>query len=132
MDLLNDIEFVGQLALGLFLAIIYLQSGLDKVFDWKGNKSWLEGHFQKSFLSGVVVPMLGVITLVEIITGAFALCGVVCLLWCSDESCIYYALLLSLASLLMLLFGQRIAKDYDGSKTIAIYFGVSLLGLLFF
>lgn len=132
MEFLYNYETMGQLAIGGFLAIIFLQSGLDKVIDWKGNLSWLEGHFKNSILSSGVKPMLFVVTIAELATGLFALCGIVCLLWCSDSSCIYYALLLSLASLLMLLFGQRVAKDYEGAKTIVIYFAVSLLGLFFF
>ena len=132
MEHFQDFEFVGQLSVGIFLAIVFLQSGLDKVFDWKGNLSWLKGHFANSPLTGFVAPMLGIVTIMEIVTGAFALCGIVCLLWCNDGNCIYYGVLLSLASLLMLLFGQRLAKDYDGAKTIAIYFAVSLIGLMFF
>lgn len=132
MEQLGDIEFIGQLALGGFLAIVFLQSGIDKIMDWQGNLSWLKGHFEKSILSGMVIPMLGIITLLEVVTGAVALYGIICLIWCADSWCIYYALLLALLSLLMLLFGQRIAKDYEGAKTIVIYFGVCLLGLLFF
>jgi len=132
MGQLGDIEFVGQLAIGVFLAIVFLQSGIDKIVDWKGNLSWLKGHFEKSVLSGLVAPMLGVITILEVATGAVAICGIVCLIWCQNSWCIYYALILALLALLMLLFGQRLAKDYEGAKTIVIYFGVCLLGLLFF
>ena len=35
-----------------FLAILFLQSGLDKVFDWKVNLEWLKGHFADSILAG--------------------------------------------------------------------------------
>lgn len=132
MEQLMEFEFIGQLAIGLFLSIVFLQSGLDKIFDWKGNKTWLNDHFSKSPLAPFVSSLLGVVTVMEVITGALALCGVVCLFLCSSASCIYYSVLLSLATYLMLIFGQRVAKDYDGAKTIAIYFGVSLFSLLFF
>ena len=42
----------------LLVAILFIQSGLDKVFDWKGNMDWLTGHFSKTFLSGFVWIML--------------------------------------------------------------------------
>lgn len=132
MEFLKSPEVIGQLAIGLFIAIVFLQSGVDKVVDWKGNLSWLQGHFKDSILSGIVSPMLAVVTIAEIITGLFAVCGVVCLVWCKDASCIQYSVALGLLSLLMLIFGQRIAKDYDGAKTIAIYFGVLLVSLLLF
>ncbi len=132
MENLQNMEFIGQLSIGIFLSIVFLQSGLDKVFDWKGNLSWLRGHFKDSLLSNLVTPMLAVVTIMEVATGAFAICGSFCLLFCNDGGCIYIGILLSLASLLMLLFGQRMAKDYDGARTLVIYFGVSLIGLLFF
>jgi hypothetical protein len=34
----------------------------------------------------------------------------------------FYGAILSCITLLLLLFGQRIAKDYDGARTIVIYF----------
>jgi hypothetical protein len=30
------------------VAILFIQSGLDKVFDWAGNLGWLKGHFEKT------------------------------------------------------------------------------------
>jgi lipopolysaccharide export LptBFGC system permease protein LptF len=35
-----------------------------------------------------------------------------------------------LVSLLLLLFGQRLAKDYDGARTIVIYFIPAVIGFL--
>lgn len=132
MERLSDFQFIGQLATGLFLSIVFLQSSLDKIFDWKGNLEWLKGHFAKTILSSVVVPMLATLTLVELAAGIVSLCGVGCLLICGDPSCILYGVEIALAAFLMLLFGQRIAKDYAGAQTIAIYFGVTLISLLFF
>jgi hypothetical protein len=34
----------------------------------------------------------------------------------------FYGAIFSSITLLMLLFGQRLAKDYDGARTIVIYF----------
>ena len=48
-----------------FLAILFLQSGLDKVFDWKGNLEWLKSHFAKSILGKVVPILLGIITFLK-------------------------------------------------------------------
>jgi len=33
--------------------------------------------------------------------------------------------------LLVLLFGQRVSKNYDGAKTIAIYFILAMIGISF-
>ena len=42
-----------------FLAILFLQSGLDKVFDWKVNLEWLKSHFANSILGNVVPDFVG-------------------------------------------------------------------------
>jgi hypothetical protein len=40
-----------------------------------------------------------------------------------------YACMVSCITLLLLLFGQRVAKDYDGARTIVIYLIPALLGV---
>ncbi len=132
MEILNDVTSIAQLSISLFLSIVFLQSGFDKIFNYADNLNWIKDHFRKTFLSPIVTPMFIALTLVEVLTGCFAAVGIFCILLFEDYSCTYTGLLLSLLSYIMLIFGQRIAQDYDGAKTIAIYFGVSLLGLLFF
>ena len=106
----------------LFTAITFLQSGLDKIFDWSGNLNWLTGHFKGSFL-GRMVPMLLVIILILALYGIFMLW-----LYAQAETALW-ALVLAGVTLLMLLFGQRIAKDYAGAFTICGYFLVVILGI---
>jgi len=132
MEYFLEPQTIGQFTIAVFIAIVFLQSGIDKVIDWKGNLSWLKDHFAKSPLANIVTPMLAVVTIAEIATGLMALCGIYCIVACKDATCIKYAVSLGLLSLLMLLFGQRIAKDYEGAKTITIYFGVLLISLLLF
>ena len=43
-----------RIFVSLFLAILFLQSGIDKVVDRRGNLEWLKGHFAKSPLAGMV------------------------------------------------------------------------------
>jgi len=132
-DLINVFITTSSLVdglIGIFWAILFLQSGLDKVFDWKGNLGWLKGHFEKSFLSAFVTPMLATLTIIELLAGTVSLFGIFYLFLSGSNNFIYLGVLLSLVSILMLFFGQRIAKDYDGAKTIAIYFGIALLSLL--
>ena len=43
----------------LFVAILFIQSSLDKVFDWKGNVEFLTEHFSKTFLAGTVPMKIG-------------------------------------------------------------------------
>ena len=125
----DDLDII-KVAIGLFWSILFLQSGVDKVIDWKGNASWLSSHFEKSILKGVVTPMLGMLTLVELLAGGLSLAGVVQVILSGKTYWLSLGVITSIAALLMLFFGQRLAKDYDGAKTIAIYFGVALLSCM--
>lgn len=118
-----------RLAVAVTLAILFLQSGLDKVVDRKGNLEWLTGHFAKSPLAALVSPMLGIITLVEIAAGLCSALGVLTLLFTGNRSLAAVGALLSIAALLMLFFGQRIAKDYAGAAALVPYFILASAGL---
>lgn len=106
----------------LLVSILFIQSGLDKIFDWRGNLDWLTGHFSKTFLSGMVPMMLGTITLMETATGFLSAAGIVYFLITGSLNLIFYASVLGAASILALFFGQRIAKDYPGAAVLIPYF----------
>jgi len=118
-----------ELLLMLFILITFLQSGIDKVVDWKGNVGWLKGHFEKSILAGTVPLLLGIILVLELICGLLAIGGIYQLVSDGVKTMAIYASLLSGLTLLMLLFGQRVAKDYAGALTIVCYFMVIIIGL---
>ena len=106
----------------LLVSILFIQSALDKVFDWKGNIEWLTGHFSKTFLRGTVAPMLGTITLMELATGFLSAAGFVYFIITNSTVLIFYASILGAASIVALFFGQRIAKDYAGAAVLIPYF----------
>ena len=115
-----------QLLCAVFLAILFLQSGLDKVVDWKGNLGWLTGHFSKSPLKGVVTPMLAVITLMELAAGALSALGALMLLFNGNPFIAHLGAVVSSLSLLALFFGQRMAKEYAGAAVLVPYFIVAV------
>ena len=112
-----------------FLAILFLQSGLDKVFDWKGNLGWLTGHFAKSPLRGMVPLMLGTLTLMELAAGAVCAAGLVALVVTGSATLAFWGALLSAVSLIALFFGQRMAKEYAGAAVLVAYFLLSLVAV---
>lgn len=111
----------------IFLAITFIQSGYDKVVDWKGNVEWLKGHFSNSILKNQVPAALLLILMLEIISGAFSVIGIIEILVNEGTQFAFYAAAISAITLLLLLLGQRIAKDYDGARTIVIYFVPTVL-----
>jgi len=106
----------------MLVSILFIQSGLDKVFDWKGNLEWLTGHFSKTFLSGMVPPMLATITLMELATGFLCVVGIIYFFVAGSTVLIFYASILGAASIVALFFGQRVAKDYAGAAVLIPYF----------
>ncbi len=106
----------------LLVAILFIQSGLDKVFDWRGNLHWLTGHFSKTFLRGTVAPMLATITVMELATGILSVVGIVYFLATASTVLIFYASILGALSVVALFFGQRVAKDYAGAAVLIPYF----------
>jgi hypothetical protein len=120
---------LGRLAVAAFLAILFLQSGIDKIVDRKGNLEWLTGHFSKSPLASLVVPMVTIITLIEISAGALCALGVPVLLFTGSRNLVMLGTLLAILALLMLFFGQRMAKDYAGAAALVPYFILAIAGL---
>ncbi len=111
-----------EILLLLFLIITFLQSGIDKVFHWNGNLIWLKQHFADTPLKDLVPILLAIILLAEMASGTLCATGIYQLLIMGTNTLALYGAILSCTTLLMLLFGQRMAKDYDGAKTIAVYF----------
>ncbi|MBT8321110.1 MAG: DoxX family protein [Eudoraea sp.] len=114
-------EHLTETLLLLFLAITFLQSGLDKILDWKGNLGWLKGHFAKTPFKNLVPQMLFTVLLIESFAGILSLAGIIELVLTGNYWLGYAGAILACVALLMLLLGQRIAKDYDGARTIVIY-----------
>ncbi|WP_340201000.1 DoxX family protein [Ascidiimonas sp. W6] len=115
-------EKITEILLLAFLSITFLQSGLDKVIDWKGNLDFIKSHFAKTFLKNSVPALLGIVLFIEIVAGILSLAGIWELFKSGASALGFYGAILSCVALLMLLFGQRVAKDYEGAKTIVIYF----------
>ena len=105
-----------------FLAITFIQSGYDKIADWKGNVGWLKGHFAKTPIKNMVPFSLFMVLIIEIAAGASSVIGAIEILVNGGTEFAFWAAVLSCIALLMLLLGQRMAKEYDGARTIVIYF----------
>src|SRR6266511_5162408 len=104
--------YLMQILASAFLAILFLQSGIDKVVDRRGNLEWLKGHFAKSPLAGMVSLMVTVITILEITAGMLSAVGCVLIISLRDPIVAFYGAIISTISILALFFGQRMAKDY--------------------
>jgi len=112
-----------------FLAILFLQSGIDKIIDHRSNLEWLKGHFAKSPLAGVVPVLLAAITLLEVGAGALSAIGCVVLMISRETTIAFYGAVTSAVALIALFFGQRMAKDYAGAAVLLPYFLLTLAAI---
>lgn len=128
--LLNmDFLVLIKLLVTLYTAALFLQSGLDKVFDWRGNSDYISGIFQRTILRPAVSLLLPVVTVLELGAGCCASVGAVVLLLNGQETWAMLGLLLGATSVLFLFTGLRIAKDYAAAAAITSYFVFFILAL---
>ena len=118
-----------QVLISAFLAILFLQSGIDKIVDRRGNLEWLTGHFAKSPLAGTVPLMVTMITILEIVAGILSAVGCLLILFRRDSTLAFFGAVVAAFSILALFFGQRMAKDYAGAATLVPYFLLSLAAI---
>jgi len=121
--------FLMRIFASAFLAILFLQSGIDKVVDRRGNLEWLKGHFAKSPLAGLVPLMVAAITILEIGAGALSAIGCVLIIISHDSTIAFYGAVISAMSILALFFGQRMAKEYAGAAVLVPYFLLTLVAI---
>jgi diacylglycerol kinase len=121
--------YLMQIFSSAFLAILFLQSGIDKVVDRRGNLEWLKGHFAKSPLAGVVPALVTTITILEVAAGALSAIGCLVIIVLRDSTFAFYGAVISAIAILALFFGQRMAKDYAGAAVLVPYFLLTLVAI---
>jgi len=121
--------YLTQIFGSAFLAILFLQSGIDKIVDHRANLEWLKGHFAKSPLAGVVPALLTTITLLELAAGALSAIGCLILIVSRETTLAFYGAVTSAVALIALFFGQRMAKDYAGAAVLVSYFLLTLVAI---
>jgi hypothetical protein len=121
--------FLLQLFVSLFLAILFLQSGVDKIVDRQGNLEWLKGHFAKSPLAGFVPLMVTAITILEVAAGGLSAIGCAMIIFARDSAIAFYGAVVSAIAIVALFFGQRMAKEYAGAAILVPYFLLTLVAI---
>ena len=121
--------YLTQILGSAFLAILFLQSGIDKIIDHRGNLDWLKGHFSKSPLGGVVPILLTAITILEVAAGALSAIGCIMLIVSRETTVAFYGAVISAVVIIALFFGQRMAKEYAGAAVLVPYFVLALAAI---
>ncbi len=100
----------------LIFAIVWLQSGISKLIDFKGELAYFKQQFKSTWgIKHMIKESLILITLLEIGSGLLQIAAIY-----------YWASLASLLTLFALITGQRMAKDYAGAQGIMVYITAAL------
>ena len=118
-----------QILVAAFLAILFLQSGIDKIFDWRGNLEFVKGHFARSPLVRIATPMFGLLTILELAAGALSAVGCLLIVLQGDTAIALDGALIAAIAITALFFGQRVAKDYPGAAILVSYFLLTLVAI---
>ena len=125
----SGVTYLVQLLVSAFLAILFLQSGIDKIADRQGNLEWLKGHFAKSPLGGFVPLLFAALTIIEVAAGLLSGIGFLALIFAHNSMIAFYGAVLSAIAILCLFFGQRMAKEYAGAAILVPYFLLTLVAI---
>ena len=125
-----EAKTIAYLLILVFFSIVFIQSGMDKIIDKKGNLSFLVSHLEKVFSRTLIKIAFYVVTFLEISSGILCLLGTFQLLFFEQKQLGLIGIFVGSVALLILLFGQRVSRNYDGAKTIAVYFILSIIGVL--
>lgn len=113
----------------LFFIITYAISVIEKITEWKNTVSYITAHFKNSPLKKYVSPLLIILIFFEIIALLFLITGLLFSLTKQNNNLAIVGLQVSAITLLFMLIGQRLAKDYSGAMNINIYFIINILGI---
>ncbi|HTF02740.1 MAG TPA: DoxX family protein [Bacteroidia bacterium] len=114
----------------LFMAVTFLQSGFNKLGQYGENKAYFVSQVEQTFLkhfAGIIWPL---IVLLELLSGIISLAGVVLVFINGSMDLIGLGCILSALTLICLLFGQRVAKDYAGAASLTGYFIIAVIGVI--
>ena len=119
-----------QILIAIVFIITFIQSGLDKVIDRKGNLIYFKDHFSNSILKNYTSIMLTFITLFELICGSALIYGVYFSFVERTTLWIFYGFVMCIINLILLFLGQRIAKDYIGASNLIPYIMLVVIGIM--
>ena len=119
-----------QIFIALFLIVVFLQSSVDKIFDRRSNLAFFESHFSGTFLKYFIPYLLTFVTILELAGSATLIFGIYYAFTAKTTLWIFYGYVILAITIIFLLFGQRIAKDYVAAADLVPYFILIMLGIM--
>ncbi|ATA89038.1 hypothetical protein [Capnocytophaga stomatis] len=114
----------------LFLIITFGYSAFEKIINFKESVIYYKNYLSETFLEKYITLILFFVIVAEVISTILFLIGIFEVFSLKSVYYGFYGLVITSSTLLCFLFGQRLAKDYEGARGIAIYFIICLIGFL--
>ena len=115
----------------LYMVLSFGFSAFEKILNWKTTLHYYEGHFKATFLEKFIPVSIVFVLILEISSLIFCISGLYSLIVNKEGHTALIGLILVSLTLMILLLGQRIAKDYQGAMNITVYFILTVLGVYF-
>ena len=119
-----------QILIAIFISIVFIQSGLDIILNRRNNLEYFKVQFSKSIFNKVYPILLSILTILELVGGLMLVYGIYFSFAEKTTLWIFYGLVYLAITMIFLLLGQRIAKDYVGAADLVPYFILIILGIM--
>ena len=106
-----EAKTIAYLLILVFFSIVFIQSGMDKIIDKKGNLSFLVSHLEKVFSRTLIKVAFYVVTFLEISSGILCLLGTFQLLFFEQKQIGLIGIFVGSVALLILLFVKEETKE---------------------
>jgi hypothetical protein len=126
------LEYILEILLLAFIIISFLFSAIEKTIDWKGQLKWFQNHFKGTILMPQIHVFLIALIILDFAAAILGILGVFDLLSSGSKTLGLYAHIIAAITILCMLIGQRIVKDYPGSSSLVSYFMVVIFGVYIF
>jgi putative oxidoreductase len=126
---MDQLYSLPQLLILFFLLVTFLISIIEKLSDWKGTIAYMSNSFKNTFIISFIKPLVVVLVFLEIFTVYFVSIGMYELYFYQEKETALLGSTFSCFSILYMLIGQRIAKDYPGATSLTVYFILSVFGV---
>jgi len=129
---LSSLEFFDALKVftGLVFSVLFLQSGFDKLIDYKGNRAWISAYFKETPFKKSSGILFWLLMLTELLAGLSNATGILMFLFFQHDWLQQLGIVLSSLALLFVFTGQRIAKDYVSAANTIAYLAFAMLAWL--
>ena len=122
-------ENLEALLIVLFLIVAFGIALIEKLANLKETISYISEIFKTSFIRNFVKPLITILMLLEVLTLFFLVVGIFQLYFQNEKEMALLGIVFSCFSIIYMLIGQRIAKDYPGATSLTIYFILSIFGI---